>query len=150
MDKRAVKVGIFIVALLLVVYVVALFTMSPGGPPRAFAGMGGAEFEQAMAQSRESGRPMLVFATADWCMPCQHLKRTTLEDDRVVEAIAKRTVPVYLDLTSPARDSPEAQLAGLMNIRAYPTLVLWNERGEVGRQEGYLTAVELLSWLESF
>ncbi len=73
---------------------------------------------QAAELSKETGKPMLVLATADWCPPCQTLKRTTLVDPTVVEWIKANTIPVYLE------DAVNGEEIGGLGVRSYPTTML--------------------------
>ncbi len=73
---------------------------------------------QATELSKETGKPMLVLATADWCPPCQTLKRTTLVDPEVVEWIEDNTIPVYLE------DAIDRDEIGSLGVGAYPTTML--------------------------
>lgn len=128
-------------------FVVTAALQPRGGMPDVFAD--GTTFDEAVTRSNETGKPVLVFATADWCRPCQHLKRSTLTDARVESAIRERTVPVYLDLTDPAPNTAEANIAQQMNISSLPTMVLWRPDGEISRRVGAMPAVDMLSWLEA-
>jgi thioredoxin-like negative regulator of GroEL len=73
---------------------------------------------QATALSQETGKPMLVLATADWCPPCQKLKRTTLMDPVVVDWINEHTIPVYLE------DGASPDEIASLGVRSYPTTML--------------------------
>ena len=73
---------------------------------------------QAAELSEQSGKPMLVVATADYCPPCQKLKRSTLSDPTVMEWIKANTIPVYLE------DGENGQEIGSLGVRSYPTTLL--------------------------
>jgi len=148
MKQRTAKLGFFILGLFVLAFIVTAALQPKAGKPAAFAD--GTTFEQAVAQSNETGKPVFVLATADWCRPCQHLKSTALRDERVEAAIRERTIPVYLDLTEQQSRTAESQVAREMMISSIPTMVLWRPDGELGRKVGTVPAVELLSWLESF
>lgn len=146
MNQRSFKLGLFVFGVFVLAFVITALLQRHSGMPAAFAD--GITFEQAVERSNETGKPILVLATADWCRPCQHLKRTTLSDERVEAAIRDRTIPVYLDLTEQSAASAEAQVARQMNISSLPTMVLWRSEGEVARRVGVMPAVEMLAWLE--
>jgi len=56
--------------------------------------------EQASLKSANTGKPMLVIATADWCPPCQALKRGALSDPKVIAWVKDNLIPVYLEDTA--------------------------------------------------
>lgn len=94
--------------------------------------------ESAAALSAESGKPVLALATADWCGPCQALKRGALSDPAVVAFLREHTIPVYLEEAS----SP-AEIASL-GVRAYPTTVLIADGQTLGVIEGNRPAADYL------
>lgn len=100
----------------------------------------------ARQQSEDTGKPILALATADWCAPCQSLKRGALTDERVASAIRKRTIPVYLDATS--SESPGAADAASLGVTALPTMLIIRHGEIVAVQTGAQSADALLAWIE--
>jgi thiol:disulfide interchange protein len=140
----------FVIPLALVTVVaLAMWRVLGGGPstgmPPAFAE--GLTLDTASVRAAESGRPVLVFATADWCGPCQQLKRGPLSDERVTRAIKRIAEPVYLDLTNPAGDA--SARAHELGVPSIPTLIILRGGQEVSRLSGYHSAIALTNWLES-
>ena len=133
--------------LVLVVAVLGLIRWRFSGvapTPEAFAAH--TSLEDALGQSEQSGKPVLVMATADWCGPCQTLKRGALSDPEVSAWIAEHAIPAYADFTDSR--TPEAQGAQrLLQVEAFPTLVLLRDGEVVGRRVGVVSAGSLLEWL---
>lgn len=113
--------------------------------PEAFAAH--ATLTAALIESEQTGKPVLVFATADWCPSCQVLKRGALSDPKITAWIAANAIPAYADFTDEKTD--EAQKAGrLLGIQAFPTLVLLRDGEVVAKREGVVSTDKLLTWLE--
>jgi thioredoxin-like negative regulator of GroEL len=102
--------------------------------------------QTALEQSDETGKPIFVLATADWCPGCQSLKRGALMDDELVAAIRDRAIIVYLDATSDT--SPGSVDAGRLGVRALPTMILIDDGKEISRTTGARSASNLLAWFD--
>lgn len=88
----------------------------PAPTPGVFAAS--LTLDQAMTQAEDEGKPVLVLVTADWCPPCQALKRGALADESVASWIAGNTVAVYLE------DGADAASIASLPVRSYPTTLL--------------------------
>lgn len=91
-----------------------------------------------------SGRPVVVFATADRCGPCQQFRKDALNDPRVIELLASgRVIGVHLEVDR------EGELADRhLGSRAIPASWLI-ERGSVASVlRGQRSAEDLLAWIE--
>ena len=97
--------------------------------------------QQANQLSIEQGKPVLVIATADWCAPCQTLKRGALVDPGVVELINDRTIPVYLE------DGENIDDIRSLGVRAYPTTLILSQGEVIASQPGGLPAPAYAEWL---
>lgn len=97
---------------------------------------------QAAAAAKAANQPVLVFATADWCGPCQMLKRGALADARVTDAIKGATQPVYLDVDKSRDQATE------LGVRSIPVLILMRDDKTVDRLEGVHDADGVLAWLQ--
>ena len=114
------------------------------------------------AESRETHRPVLYFFTADWCPPCEALKRTVFSDPAVADLIEQSYVPVAVDdvgeLNQAGSEAVDALKLRFL-VSRIPSLVVSHPDGgpavsEVGapvysKMVGFLqTAVDRLAVLE--
>lgn len=121
-----------------------LRAMRGGVAPVPAVFVGAVPLADAQAQSASSGKPVLVFATADWCVPCQRLKRGALSDPELAARIEAKTIAVYLDVT----DGVPPEAAGL-GIEGIPALIVLKDGRVVSRSVGLRSAAELKAWLDS-
>jgi thiol:disulfide interchange protein len=113
------------------VFVVLMIVRGGGGTaerPALFAP--GLTLAGARAASAETGKPVFALVTADWCAPCQALKRGALSDPEVAAYLREFTIPVYLD---EANNMDEIAALG---TRAYPTTYLLRGEETIAQIEG--------------
>ncbi len=99
----------------------------------------------ALKQSEETGKPVFVLATADWCPGCQSLKRGALTDETLASAIQERAIVVYLDATSSSSQGHAD--VGRLGIGGLPTMLIIDDGKEIGRT-GARSASKLLTWFD--
>ncbi|HEY0334702.1 MAG TPA: thioredoxin family protein [Stenotrophomonas sp.] len=102
------------------------------------------DVDDAFAEARQSGRPVLLYWGAVWCPPCNKLKATLFKQPDFI-ALTDNFVPVYLD-----GDTPGAQSWGeQFGVRGYPTLVvLTPDRREITRLSGGNDSLALVEALK--
>lgn len=91
-------------------------------------------------------QPVVAVVTADWCGPCQELKRSTLSDDRVRALLEAKAQPVMIDGTDTSAAMSTLQQLG---VRAFPSTVVLRDGRPVAMLEGYATADKYVAWLEA-
>ncbi|GJM18902.1 MAG: hypothetical protein DHS20C14_11150 [Phycisphaeraceae bacterium] len=113
-----------------------------GHAPKPVVFAGDVRLDDAIARSAAEGKPVLALATADWCGPCQALKRGALSDERVATLINERMIAVYVDVDA---YPDEARMLGASSI---PTTYLIRDGEIADRTTGVLGARQYLAWLE--
>ena len=97
----------------------------------------------AQAQAKVSNKPVLAYFTAEWCGPCQEMRRRVFSDRSVADA-AERVIPVRIDVDK------QPALARQFNIEAMPTFMLLDADGKPLRSEtGGMEAAEFVQWLSA-
>jgi thiol-disulfide isomerase/thioredoxin len=87
----------------------------------------GTNHARALAEARESGRPLMIFFTAEWCGPCKALKAGAFSDENVVKA-SEGLVRLLAD----ADRNPE--IFQKYAVESMPTVIFFDPDGkEVGR-----------------
>lgn len=82
--------------------------------------------EQALAEAKSKGKPVLIDFFADWCLACHELDEKTFSNPQIIEAL-KGFVLLRFDSTN---DSPElAKLQTKYNIVGLPTIVFYDGNG---------------------
>ncbi|MGS1116537.1 protein-disulfide reductase DsbD family protein [Castellaniella sp. UC4442_H9] len=93
------------------------------------------------------GRPVLMEFTAQWCINCKVLEKTTYEDRSVVAALKRTgTIPLQVDLTHP--DPTLEHLLALHGGVGLPFAVVLDRKGrEVQTLSGLFTSASLVQAL---
>ena len=141
--------AVFFALVAAVILVPNLLQSGVAPKPATFASEGSTTtLASAITQGQAEGKPVLALTTADWCPPCQALKRGALADPAVQAWIEQNTVPVYVDATNP--DSQGGQDAQTLGVRSLPTLAMLQPNGEIAHKlTGNASPAELLRWFES-
>ncbi|GJQ30394.1 MAG: hypothetical protein HBSAPP03_22780 [Phycisphaerae bacterium] len=100
--------------------------------------------DQAEARSRDTGMPVLVFATADWCSPCAEFKRGALRHREVQQWIRENTIPVLVEMNDRNASPPEAER---LKVWSLPTMLVLRDGKETARLDKVVPKDALLAWL---
>lgn len=98
----------------------------------------------ALDRGKSSGKPVLAVVTADWCGPCQALKRGALSDPQVEQLVRDSFVPVYLNA-----DEQGGEVNQIGNVQYLPTSVVVFNGKELARTTGAMSAGEYRTMLEN-
>lgn len=118
----------------------------------SFQDQGGEIPWQAYSDARieqSAGRPVMVEFTADWCINCKAMERTTFRDRNLLETIdTLGVIPLQVDLTQ--ADEVRREIFSRFGGRAIPYTVLLNGQGQpVQRFTGMVGADTLVDMLKS-
>lgn len=107
--------------------------------------------EAALEESRRTGKPILIDFNAEWCPPCQMLKRQVFDDAALARRVQREVIPVSIvdrrredGANPPAVDDLQRRFA----VDAFPTLVVHSAR--TGRSEhlrGYGGPQHTVDWI---
>lgn len=105
-----------------------------------------ADFEAAQREAAETGKPMILFFTAEWCGLCRIMKRQVWADEEVEETVNAGFVPVAIDVKDP--DSAPGAFERYP-VGAWPTTYVTDAEGNVlGHAAGGLGKAEFLELLD--
>jgi thiol-disulfide isomerase/thioredoxin len=84
-------------------------------------------FNEALEESKKTGKPIFLDAYAKWCGPCKRMAATTFKDEQVGEYFNKNFINLKIDW----EESEGISLRGKYAVSAFPTLFFIDGKGEV-------------------
>ncbi|WP_159800953.1 thioredoxin fold domain-containing protein [Flavobacterium sp. MK4S-17] len=125
--------------------------------------------EEALAAQKKAPKPIFMDIYTDWCGPCKMLDKNTFHDKAVVDYISQNFYAVKFNAEGnsevsykgktyknpnfqPERRGRNAihEFTLLLKVRAYPTMMLFDSKGEINEPVvGYYTPEQLLPLLKS-
>ena len=90
------------------------------------------DFGQAVADSQQSGRPLLLHFHAKWCPPCRQMDKSVLNESEVEDMLANHFVAVKVD------SNIHPDLVTKYKVQQLPTDIVLAPNGvELLKSEGY-------------
>ena len=100
------------------------------------------DYDAALAESRRTGKPLLLDFGAKWCGPCQTLEKQVFPDPAVRQLLTRDYVAVKVNCDEGSR------IADQHRVRSLPTLLVLSPGGqEVARRSGSADARDIAHWL---
>lgn len=85
------------------------------------------DIASARQLATEGNKPVMMFFTATWCVPCRIMKREVFADSEVMRAINKQVVPVMIYEDSPGGEAAFREY----DIQGTPITVFTDSQGRV-------------------
>ncbi|MBT6722192.1 MAG: thioredoxin family protein [Planctomycetaceae bacterium] len=86
-------------------------------------------YPSAQQQADQSGKPIVLFFTGNWCVPCKIMKRQVWADDDVMKTVNSDFVPVSIDVDDPNN----ASLLVRYNVGGTPITIVTDPNGKALR-----------------
>ena len=97
---------------------------------------GGIDFQkidltEAKAQAIKTGKYVFIDCYTDWCGPCKRMAASSFMEDRVADVYNKQFINIKIEMEKD-KDGPETAL--MYKIKAYPTLLIIDGKGNLVKQ----------------
>lgn len=102
------------------------------------------DYKAAVAESKATGKPLILDFTASWCPPCQQMKRNVFPTPAVRDAINAGFIPVQLDVD---RDEVKP-IAANFQVQAIPSLFIITPGSAAVKSAHLMTSDEILIFLK--
>ena len=104
-----------------------------------------ADYPEAQQQAVQSDKPMILFFTATWCVPCRIMKRTVWADEQVATEVNERFIPLMVYADDPDMD----EVFSRYRVGATPTTIIMDPQGNVLEWvQGKIEKADFLNLLE--
>jgi thioredoxin 1 len=85
------------------------------------------DYTSAQQKASQTGKPVILFFTGKWCVPCRIMKRTVWADEEVAALVNKSFIPVTIDV-----DDPDAvKTRSRYSVGVTPSTIITDSNGIV-------------------
>lgn len=113
-------------------------------PPNDIRWVG--SYALAQRQAVESQKPMILYFTGTWCVPCRIMKREVWASDEVANVVNQELIPVMIDLADPRY----SELLIRYKVHGAPVVIITDPHGQpLNWRSGRLGRSEFLDFLRS-
>ena len=86
-----------------------------------------ADYTSAQQQASQTGKPIILFFTGKWCVPCRIMKRTVWADEQVTALVNKSFIPLAIDVD----DSESGAVRSRYSVGVTPSTIITDPNGNV-------------------
>ncbi len=83
----------------------------------------------AQQQAADSGKPIILYFTGEWCVPCRVMKRQVWADEDVKTSVNAQFIPVAIDVDDP----DNAAVLARYNVGGAPVTIITDPQGNALR-----------------
>ena len=103
-------------------------------------------YEVAEQRSAASGKPIVLYFTGTWCVPCRIMKRQVWADDEVAALVNDQFIPVAIDVGNGENE----EILKRFHIEGAPVTIVCDSTGNaLGWRAGGIDKGEFLQLLKS-
>ena len=103
-------------------------------------------FPAAQQQAAASGKPMILYFTGQWCVPCRIMKREVWADEQVTAIVNAQFIPVAVDVNG----LEGAEVMARYNVAGSPVTFITDAQGNVLQwRDGRISRAEFLELLRA-
>lgn len=103
----------------------------------------GIRYEQAVEQSRQTGRPILAYFTgSDWCQWCAKFDKQVLQTDVFKQWAGEHVILLMLDFPKSRSQADDIKQQNIKlkekyHVKGFPAVLFLNAAGDVVNKTGY-------------
>lgn len=103
------------------------------------------DYTSAQQQAADTGKPIILYFTGTWCVPCRVMKRQVWADEQVKTLVNSKFIPVAIDVDNP----DHAPIAARYSVGGTPVTIIADAQGNALRwRAGGISKSEFLELLK--
>ena len=103
--------------------------------------------QEALGIAKKENKPVLVYFSASWCMPCQWMEKNTFTDPKLAAYLQERFIGVKVDFD----DAQGQAIAAKYLVNKLPTILIFNSlRQLIGTHQEMMEPERLLDILKRY
>lgn len=87
------------------------------------------DYTSAQQHAADSGKPMILYFTGEWCVPCRVMRRQVWADEEVKTSVNAEFIPVAIDVANP----DNAAVLARYNVGGAPVTIITDPQGNALR-----------------